>query len=152
MSAGCDSRLMFVTCWSSDARGLAPVALSARGLQQGRAGRFEILIQGHIYATLARALPSFFLAVVTHKCSGRIPILIHITIIIATITTPPPCNSGIIGLSEDPNISIIIPYSHYYSAWGPPEPQTLTTTVLYCCCATITTTTTTTTTTTCDVI
>ena len=88
MSAGCDSRLMFVTFWSSDATGLAPMVLSARVLQRGRTGRFEILIQGHIYATLARALPSFFLAVVTHKCSGRIPIIIiHIAIIITTITT-----------------------------------------------------------------
>ena len=27
---------------------------------------------------------------------------------------PPPCNSGIIRISEDPNIIPIIPYSHYY--------------------------------------
>ena len=34
--------------------------------------------------------------------------------------TPPPCNSGIIGIEEGPNIIPIIPYSHYY--WvGPPN-------------------------------
>ena len=34
---------------------------------------------------------------------------------------PPPCNSGRIGISEDPNIILFIPYSHYYWAGGPPK-------------------------------
>ena len=32
---------------------------------------------------------------------------------------PPPCNSGIIGIKEDPNIILIIHYSHYYWVGGP---------------------------------
>ena len=35
--------------------------------------------------------------------------------------TPPPCNSGIIMIQEDPNIIPIIPYSHYYWVGGPPN-------------------------------
>ena len=27
--------------------------------------------------------------------------------------TPPPCNSGIMGIEEDPNIITVLPYSHY---------------------------------------
>ena len=27
---------------------------------------------------------------------------------------PPPCNSGIVGIEEDPNIIPIIHYGHYY--------------------------------------
>ena len=34
---------------------------------------------------------------------------------------PPPCNSGIIRILEDPNIIPIIPYSHYYWVGGPPK-------------------------------
>ena len=34
---------------------------------------------------------------------------------------PPPCNSGIIGISEAPNIIPIIPYNHYYWVGGPPK-------------------------------
>ena len=34
---------------------------------------------------------------------------------------PPPCNSGIIGIYEDPNIVTSIPYSHYYRVGGPPK-------------------------------
>ena len=34
---------------------------------------------------------------------------------------PPPCNSGIIGIYEDPNMILIIPYSHYYRVGGPPK-------------------------------
>ena len=33
---------------------------------------------------------------------------------------PPPSNSGIIGILEDPNIILIILYSHYYRVGGPP--------------------------------
>ena len=36
---------------------------------------------------------------------------------------PPPCNSGIIRIEEDPNIIPIIPYSHYYWVGGPPKIQ-----------------------------
>ena len=35
--------------------------------------------------------------------------------------TPPPCNSGIIGIQEDPNIVTSIPYSRYYRVGGPPN-------------------------------
>ena len=33
----------------------------------------------------------------------------------------PPCNSGIVGMSEDPNIILSIPESHYYWVGGPPN-------------------------------
>ena len=36
-------------------------------------------------------------------------------------TPPPPCNSGIIGIEEEPNIILTIPYSHYYRMGGPPK-------------------------------
>ena len=36
-----------------------------------------------------------------------------------TLGGPPPCNSGIIRIYEDPNIIRIIPYSHYYRVGGP---------------------------------
>ena len=32
---------------------------------------------------------------------------------------PPPWNSGITGISEDPNIILVVPYSHYYRVGGP---------------------------------
>ena len=34
---------------------------------------------------------------------------------------PPPCNSGIIGILEDSNVVLSIPYSHYYRVGGPPS-------------------------------
>ena len=34
---------------------------------------------------------------------------------------PPNCNSGIMGIYEDPNIVTSIPYSHYYRVGGPPK-------------------------------
>ena len=34
---------------------------------------------------------------------------------------PPPCNSGIIRIYEDPNMIPIIPYSHYYWVGVPPK-------------------------------
>ena len=34
---------------------------------------------------------------------------------------PPPCNSDVRGIEEDPNIILIIPYSHYYRVGGPPN-------------------------------
>ena len=38
----------------------------------------------------------------------------------------PPCNSGMVGLQQDPNIILNIPYSHYYCVRGPlknPKPE-----------------------------
>ena len=35
--------------------------------------------------------------------------------------TPPHCDSGIIGIEEDPNIALIIPASHYYWVGGTPK-------------------------------
>ena len=34
---------------------------------------------------------------------------------------PPPCNSGITGIQEDPDIILTLPYSHYYRGGGPPN-------------------------------
>ena len=34
---------------------------------------------------------------------------------------PLPCNSGILGINEDPNIVLIIPDSHYDRVGGPPK-------------------------------
>ena len=34
---------------------------------------------------------------------------------------PPPCNSGILGIYEDPNRILIIHNSHYYRVGGPPS-------------------------------
>ena len=35
--------------------------------------------------------------------------------------SPPPCSSGRIGIYEDPNIVLIIPYSYYYKVGGLPK-------------------------------
>ena len=43
------------------------------------------------------------------------------TSVLCKLGGPPPCTSGIIGIQWDPNIILIVPYSHYYRVGGPPN-------------------------------
>ena len=49
------------------------------------------------------------------------PVMVETTEESFALGGPPPCNSDIIRIYEDPNIIPIIPYSHYYWVGGPPN-------------------------------